>query len=114
MGLVTFKDDLDHLMTPQHSKARGPVVRGESTEAAVQLLLAGEGAEPHHHLEEQWVYVLEGAIQITLDGETYVVRPGEASFHPSDVPHGSLALEDTRFVSFKNIVAPKYEASSQA
>jgi hypothetical protein len=30
----------------------------------------------------------------------------------ANIPHGSEALEDTRFVSFKNIVAPKYRATA--
>ncbi len=111
MGLVTFADSQDNLMTPEHSQARGPVVRGAATEAAVVRMRKGEGAEIHHHPEEQWVYVLEGVLKMTLGDETYEVHPGEASFHPSNVPHGSEALTDTQFVSFKNIVDPKYGAT---
>jgi quercetin dioxygenase-like cupin family protein len=33
--------------------------------------------------------------------ETYVIGPGEASFHPSNVPHKVHALEDTLLISFK-------------
>jgi hypothetical protein len=33
------------------------------------------------------------------------------SYHPSNVLHSALAVEDTVAISFKNIVAPFYEAT---
>ena len=40
------------------------------------------------------------------EGETYVVGPGEGSFHPSNVVHADVALEDTVVVSFKTLTDP--------
>ena len=38
MPRVLLDDNIDHLVTPQHSDARGPVVRGESIEVMKKLV----------------------------------------------------------------------------
>ena len=98
MARVMLDSDNDHLVTPKHSDARGPVVRGKSIEGMQMNWRAGESARPHQHPEEQAIYVIS-------------VGPGEVSFHPSNVLHGALAVEDTVAISFKNIVAPGYPAT---
>jgi quercetin dioxygenase-like cupin family protein len=78
----------------------------------VELLLLRRGDElpGHTHEEEETVYVEEGRLQIALgEGETfetYLVETGQASFHPPRVAHRITAVEDTRAVSFKNLVRP--------
>lgn len=111
MSLVTFESDSDHLVTERYSSARGPVLRSERSEIVKALFPKGEGAEEHAHPEEQTIYVLSGKMQMTVGGETYIVEPGQASFHPSNVPHGALALEDSYVLSFKVLVDPQYEAT---
>lgn len=111
MARVTLDSDQDHLVTPKHSDARGPVVRGQSIEVMQMNWRAGETARPHQHPEEQAIYVVSGRMRMTVGGETYEVGPGEVSFHPSNVLHGALAVEDTVAISFKNIVAPGYPAT---
>jgi quercetin dioxygenase-like cupin family protein len=44
----------------------------------------------HHHRHEQIGVVLEGAIEITIGGETRRVGSGGAYVVPSDVPHGGV------------------------
>jgi quercetin dioxygenase-like cupin family protein len=111
MARVLLDGDKDHLVTPKHSDARGPVVRGKSIEIMQVSWLAGEGARPHQHPEEQAIYVVSGRMRMTVGGETYEIGPGEVSYHPSNVLHGALAVEDTVAISFKNIVAPGYPAT---
>ena len=38
------------------------------------------------------------------------IGPGEVSYHPSNVLHSAMAVEDTVAISFKNVVAPFYES----
>jgi quercetin dioxygenase-like cupin family protein len=111
MPHVTLDTDKDHLVTPQHSDARGPVVRGKSIEIMQMNWKAGDSARPHRHPEEQAIYVVSGHMRMTVGGETYEVGPGEVSYHPSNVLHGALAVQDTVAISFKNIVAPSYPAT---
>jgi hypothetical protein len=50
-------------------------------------------------------------MRMTVGGEIYEIGHGEVSYHPSNVLHGALAVEDTVAISFKNIVAPGYPAT---
>jgi len=111
MPRVLLDGDLDHLVTPTHSDARGPVVRGKSIEVMKMHWRAGDSARPHQHAEEQAILVISGRMRMTCGEETYEIGPGEVSYHPSNVLHSATAVEDTVAISFKNIVAPFYAAT---
>ena len=53
-----------------------------------------EGVElpEHQHINEQWTHLIEGELQITMLGETVVLKPGMCVYIPSDVPHSGKAL----------------------
>jgi len=55
--------------------------------------------------------VVSGRMRITVGGETYEVGPSAVGFHPSNVLHEALAVENTVAISFKNILAPFYPAT---
>ena len=101
MSRVLLEGNLDHLITPTHSDARGPVVRGASIEIQKMHWRAGDSARPHQHPEEQAIYVISGRMRMTCGGETYDIGPGEVSYHPSNVLHSAMAVEDTVALSFK-------------
>jgi quercetin dioxygenase-like cupin family protein len=111
MPRISLDTDKDHLVTPTHSDARGPMVRGQSIEVMQMNWRAGDSARPHQHAEEQVSYVVSGRMDMTVGGETYEIGPGEVDFHPSNVLHEALAVENTVAISFKNIVAPFYPAT---
>lgn len=113
MGLVRFDRDEENLVAGTYSKGRGPVLRSEMMEVTKIAFAQGEGAAAHRHPEEQLMYVLSGRLRVTLDGEQYEVRPGEATFNPSDAEHQVEALEDTVALSFKNLVAPGYAKTGE-
>ncbi len=109
MGLVVFDEkDADNLVAGHYSTGRGPVLRSELTELTRITFEPGKGAELHQHPEEQILYVLEGSFDVVLGDETYVVGAGQASFHPSNVPHRAVARERTTALSFKVLVDPSY------
>lgn len=112
MGLIVFdeKDD-DRLVAGNYSTGRGPVLRSEVMELTKITFDAGKGAELHQHPEEQILYVLEGAFDVIVGDEQYEVLPGQASFHPSNVPHRAIAKERTVALSFKHLVNPNYDKS---
>jgi quercetin dioxygenase-like cupin family protein len=111
MPLVRFEGDEDNVVSGSYSTGTGPVRRSEKMEVTKISFEKGRGAEIHQHAEEQVMYVLSGRLEVTCGDETYVVEPGEATFNPSNVPHGVMALEDVVALSFKNQVAPIYEAT---
>lgn len=51
----------------------------------------------HSHMNEQFSYILEGALKFFVGdkGDEIVVRAGEVLHLPGDVPHEAHALEDT-------------------
>ena len=40
-----------------------------------------------NHPGEEFVYVLEGAIIVNIDGEQYLAKAGDSIHYPSRVPH---------------------------
>jgi quercetin dioxygenase-like cupin family protein len=113
MGLVKLEGHEDNLVTPQYSTARGPVMRSDNLELTKGFYEKGKGADTHAHPEEQIIYVLSGRAVVSLGREQYEVAPGDVSYHPSNVPHSILALEDLTVLSVKHLVNPIYEATGR-
>jgi quercetin dioxygenase-like cupin family protein len=91
-------------VTPKHSTAFGELVTGEQIEVGRLRFEKGTGAVEHAHPHEQVMYILEGKLEITLDGETAVMEAGGGFHAPPNVPHSVTALEDTIVISAKGIV----------
>jgi quercetin dioxygenase-like cupin family protein len=104
MAVVSLKDIKDELVTPKHSTAFGKLITGEHIEIGVLKYKAGEGARMHAHPHEQISIILSGRSRVTLDGEVFVVGPGEAVHIPPNVPHQIDILEDSEVISAKSIV----------
>lgn len=49
----------------------------------------------HSHYNEQFTYILEGALKFWVDGREIVVNAGEVLTIPPDMPHKAEALLDT-------------------
>jgi quercetin dioxygenase-like cupin family protein len=114
MSHIQFRqEDAENLVAGHYSTGRGQVLRSDTIELTKIAYKQGFGADTHQHPEEQVLYVLEGCLRFTCGDETYDVRPGEGSFHSSNVPHSVVAIEDTVALSFKNQVAPNYEATGR-
>lgn len=74
------------------------LVTGERAMLAHVHLEAGSVVPRHAHENEQFTYILEGALRFRLgtdDPEELVVSAGEVLHIPSGVPHEAEALEDT-------------------
>jgi quercetin dioxygenase-like cupin family protein len=113
MTLVKFDKDAENVVSGSYSTGTGPVLRSDNMEITKITFQKGKGADTHQHAEEQVMYVLEGELEVTCDGETYRVKPGEATFNPSNAPHSVMAIETVVALSFKNQVAPIYEGTGR-
>jgi quercetin dioxygenase-like cupin family protein len=72
---------------PEYSPVYGPVVEGDRMICARMTAPAGKGADPHHHPNEQWVYVLEGELEMTIDGVVCRAGPGDLVYIPANTVH---------------------------
>lgn len=70
-------------------------VVGDQIMLARILLKKGAEVPRHSHANEQVTWILEGALQFSIDGRELVVRAGEVLCIPPHVPHAARALEDT-------------------
>ena len=73
-------------------------VNGEKGMLAQIYFEKGIVVPKHSHENEQFAYVLEGALLFRIgedQSEEVVVRAGEVLHIPSNVPHSAEALEDT-------------------
>jgi quercetin dioxygenase-like cupin family protein len=85
---------------PDYSNVFGGVVEGERMIAALMRMPAGGGSVPHSHPNEQWVYVLEGTMDSTVDGQRRLVKPGEAIYIPANIVHFATATAERDVIFF--------------
>jgi len=74
------------------------LITGDGIMLAHVLLRKGCIVPMHRHENEQFTYILEGALRFRIGddgGREVVVRAGEVLHIPSNVPHEAEALEDT-------------------
>jgi quercetin dioxygenase-like cupin family protein len=74
------------------------IINGERMMLTHVYLRKGAVVPRHSHVNEQFTYILEGALRFWIgeDGaEVLEVRAGEVLHIPSNVPHKAEALEDT-------------------
>jgi mannose-6-phosphate isomerase-like protein (cupin superfamily) len=60
---------------------------------------------PHHHVEDEFWYVLEGKAEFFIDGKTRIVGPNTGMYAPSNVEHGIKNAGDT---DLKYLVIKQY------
>jgi quercetin dioxygenase-like cupin family protein len=58
----------------------------------------GASIHEHFHPEEEVYEVIEGELELTLDGVAQIVRPGLVAIVPSNVRHSVKALTDGRAI----------------
>jgi quercetin dioxygenase-like cupin family protein len=72
------------------------------TERKLQVLYetyapgAGTGREPLVHSGEDAGFCLSGKMELTIDGRTIIIGPGEAFHYPSDRPHSWRNIGKTK------------------
>lgn len=52
----------------------------------------------HHHPNEEVWNILEGTFEVTIDGDTKVVGPGDVAVVPKHATHSLVALETGRAI----------------
>lgn len=90
---------------PDYSPVYGGCVEGDRMIVALMTAPAGKISEPHSHPNEQWIFVLEGVMELIVDGVTHTAQPGELIYIPANTIHcGSTppGQPDAKFFTVKD------------
>lgn len=68
---------------------------GERVMVVQVVLEEGAVVTVHRHPHEQITYIVEGELSMDVEGQTYVLVPGDSLLFPADVEHGATALKRT-------------------
>ncbi len=89
-----------------NDKLTRQMISGENATLS-QLVVKKGGTVPRHsHVNEQYSWIVSGALKFIFDDREIVVSAGEILLIPSNVAHAAVALEDTVDV---DIFAPRRE-----
>ena len=69
----------------------------------------GANLPAHSHFHEQITQILEGQLEMTIDGVTQVLEPGVITLIPSNLVHGAKALTDCKVVDIFSPVREDYK-----
>jgi len=58
----------------------------------------GSSIHEHSHAPEEVYEVVEGELEVTIEGEAVIVRPGVVAIVPSNARHAVKALSDGRAI----------------
>lgn len=98
-------DRLNQIMGgPAYSPVFGGCVEGDRMIVALMNAPAGKTSELHSHPNEQWIFVLEGVMDLIVDGHRHTAHPGEVIYIPAGVMHCGSTPEgkDAKFFTVKD------------
>jgi quercetin dioxygenase-like cupin family protein len=75
---------------------RARIVHSERTSQSWVDIDAGASFPEHHHSHEQTVTVLEGTLDLTVNGQLHRLTPGSAFVIPPDAAHSGRAVTKCR------------------
>ena len=89
---------------PGYSPVFGGCVEGERMIVALMRYPAGEPSEAHSHPNEQWIFILEGELEMQFDGRLLRGKPGEVFYVPAGKVHRAAnnGGEDVVFFTCKD------------
>jgi len=70
------------------------LVQAKTMTLAFIAAKAGQSVPRHAHANEQITLVLDGLFELTIDGETRRMAPGDIGVVEADAPHAGRALRD--------------------
>ena len=91
---------------------RGRFVHSEHVTIAYWEIDAKASLPEHAHPHEQVTTLLEGMFELTIDGETRLLRPRAAAVIPGNVPHSGRAITPCRIMDVFYPVREDYKPFS--
>ena len=82
------------------------MISGENATLSQLLLKRGAVVPRHSHVNEQYSWIISGALKFVFDDHEILVSSGEVLVIPPNAPHLVIAMEDTVDIDF---FAPRRE-----
>jgi quercetin dioxygenase-like cupin family protein len=76
----------------------GTIAHGAGMTLASWSFTSGTTLPEHAHPHEQIALVIEGELELTIDGTAHILKPGDTAVIPGNVPHAARALSACRVV----------------
>lgn len=95
-----------------HAASLGETVEGIKIGMRRCKYQKGNGSQPHQHPEEKIICVVAGRIRVKTRDEEIELGPSGAAWIPRETVHSIIALEETFFLSFKDIVSHSHSSNS--
>jgi quercetin dioxygenase-like cupin family protein len=89
-------------------------ISGEKMTLARFVIRKGAKVARHSHEQEQFAWVMEGALKFFLPDREIVVRAGEVLWIPPNVLHEAEALEDSVDIDFFSPARADWAAKDDA
>ncbi len=87
----------------------GFYAHGTSMTIGLVEIKAGSNLPAHHHVHEQITYILEGNLDMTIDGMLCPLSAGMYYVIPSNVIHSAIAKTDCKVIDVFNPVREDYK-----
>jgi quercetin dioxygenase-like cupin family protein len=68
----------------------------------------GSSIPEHFHAQEEVYEVIEGELEITINGEAQIARAGVVAIVPSAVPHSVRAMSDGKVIIIDHPIRPEF------
>jgi quercetin dioxygenase-like cupin family protein len=70
--------------------------------------IRGSSIHEHFHAQEEVYEVIEGELELTIDGVAHIARPGVVAIVPANVRHSVKALTDGRAIIVDYPARPEF------
>jgi len=106
MRLIDLKDEKEHEPLPGY-KVR--FVHSDHMTFAFWDIKQGHSVPVHSHPQEQVVKVLEGKLELSLEGEKHILEVGKVLIIPGGVEHSAYSLTDCKAIDTFHPVREDYK-----
>ena len=89
-----------------NDKISRQMISGDNATISQLVLKKGAAVPRHSHMNEQYSWIISGALKFIFDDREILVGAGDVLVIPGNVAHAAVALEDTVDV---DIFAPRRE-----
>ncbi len=103
MPVFKWSEMTQERIDPEHSSARGAVIRGSKIAGGRVVYPAGTAVTPHSTPHEQILSIVRGRARWRVGGEEKVVGPGEAILIRASVRYAAEILEELEAIGFQDL-----------